>query len=150
MVTIRQARGEDVPALRELAMAAYARYLPRLGGQLPAPVTADYAAAVASGNTWVAELEGTLVGLMIVWPQPDHALLENVAVHPERHGLGIGRQLMRMAEDQARDWGTSEIRLYTNVVMTENLALYPRLGYRETHRAVEDGFERVFMAKRLI
>lgn len=149
MVTIRPARTEDVPELRELAAAAYAHYIPRLGGIVPAPVTAAYAPAVASGNTWVAELEGTVVGLMVAYPRPDHTLLENVAVQPRRRGLGIGRQLIRVAEDKARDWGTTEIRLYTNVMMTENLALYGRLGYHETHRAAENGFERVFMTKRL-
>jgi hypothetical protein len=33
--------------------------------------------------------------------------------------------------------------------MTENLAFYPRLGYREVGRVVEDGFRRVYFAKRL-
>ena len=33
--------------------------------------------------------------------------------------------------------------------MTENLALYPALGYVETGRRVEDGFSRVYFSKRL-
>jgi cation transport regulator ChaC len=33
--------------------------------------------------------------------------------------------------------------------MIENLAYYPRRGYRETHRAVQHGFRRVFFAKDL-
>jgi len=33
--------------------------------------------------------------------------------------------------------------------MTANLAYYPRHGYTETHRAQEDGFRRVFFAKKL-
>jgi hypothetical protein len=33
--------------------------------------------------------------------------------------------------------------------MLSNIALYARLGYVETDRRVEDGFARVFMAKRL-
>ena len=33
--------------------------------------------------------------------------------------------------------------------MTENLELYPRLGYREVDRREEDGFSRVFFRKRL-
>jgi GNAT superfamily N-acetyltransferase len=147
MVTTRPARAGDAAALRELAAAAYARYLPRLNGLLPAPVTADYAAAVTSGTTWVAELDGAVIGLLVLRLEPDHTLLENVAVHPDRHGLGIGGRLMRLAEDQARAWGSPEIRLYTNVVMTENLALYSRLGYHETHRATEGKYERVFMTK---
>lgn len=39
------------------------------------------------------------------------------------------------------------MRLYTNVLMTENLALYGRLGFRETGRVSEKGYERVYMAK---
>ncbi len=33
--------------------------------------------------------------------------------------------------------------------MSENLAIYSKLGYQETHRATEDGFPRVFMRKPL-
>jgi hypothetical protein len=34
--------------------------------------------------------------------------------------------------------------------MHENLELYPRLGYRQTDRRVEDGFERVYFSKKLV
>jgi hypothetical protein len=33
--------------------------------------------------------------------------------------------------------------------MVENLAIYARLGYRETARRAEDGYRRVFMEKLL-
>jgi hypothetical protein len=33
--------------------------------------------------------------------------------------------------------------------MTENIALYGRIGYAETHRATEKGLNRVYMAKPL-
>ena len=33
--------------------------------------------------------------------------------------------------------------------MTENLDFYPRLGYLETHRISEDGFDRVYFEKDL-
>jgi hypothetical protein len=33
--------------------------------------------------------------------------------------------------------------------MTENLELYPHLGYSETDRRLDGGFQRVFFAKRL-
>jgi hypothetical protein len=39
--------------------------------------------------------------------------------------------------------------LYTNEVMTENLAIYARLGYHETARRTEGGYSRVFMTKEL-
>jgi len=57
--------------------------------------------------------------------------------------------LLALADDEARRLRLPEIRLYTNEVMTENLAYYPRHGYIETHRAEQDGFRRVFFSKRL-
>jgi len=47
----------------------------------------------------------------------------------------------------ARRHGLSQVRLYTNEAMTENLAYYPRRGYAETHRAEQGGFRRVFFSK---
>jgi hypothetical protein len=45
--------------------------------------------------------------------------------------------------------GYSEIRLYANVLMTENRRLYAAIGYEKTGRGIDAGFERVFMCKRL-
>ena len=63
---------------------------------------------------------------------PDHAMIYSVAVRPGRHGAGLGRTLLAAAERMAASWGVPELRLYTNALMTRNLALYARLGYRET------------------
>jgi len=41
------------------------------------------------------------------------------------------------------------VHLYTNEKMTDNLSIYPRLGYVEVARRHEDGFDRVFFEKRL-
>ena len=138
--------------LAEIARAAYVHYVPRIG-RLPAPMTADYAAAVRAGHTWVAETDDRIVGLLVLVPrwgaQADHLLLENVAVRPGAQGDGLGRQLLAHAEREAVRLGFGEIRLYTNTAMTENLAYYPRRGYVETHRAEADGFHRVFFTKSL-
>lgn len=148
MVRVRLAVPSDVPALRAIAAAAYLPYLPRIG-RPPAPVTADYEAAVRRGEAWVAIEAGEVVGLIVLVPKHGYLLLDNVAVLPSAQGRGVGRQLLSFAETHARELGRHEIRLYTNVAMTENLALYPRHGYVETHRAEADGFSRVYFSKRL-
>ncbi len=148
MVILRPADHADVAALRMIATAAYQHYVPRIG-QAPAPMTADYADAVRCGQAWVAEERGKIVGFTILVAQPDHLLLENMAVLPAAQGRGIGARLMALAEDQARSLHLSEIQLYTNEAMTENLAYYPRHGYVETHHAEQDGFQRVFFRKHL-
>lgn len=148
VLTVRRAEAFDVAALTALAGEAYQVYVPRIG-RPPAPMTADYAEAVRGGLTWVAAEDGEIVGLLVLVVQPDHLVLENVAVLPSAQGRGIGARLLAFAEEQARALGRDEIRLYTNEAMTENLAYYPRHGYTPTHRAEQDGFRRVFFRKRL-
>ena len=148
MITLRVADSADIAGLGMIAAAAYEPYVARMD-QLPAPMTADYAQAVRNGWAWVAVGRGEPVGFVILVAQPGYLLLENVAVLPAAQGGGIGTRLLALAEEQARSLHLSEIRLYTNEAMTENLAYYPRHGYVETHRAEQDGFRRVFFRKRL-
>jgi GNAT superfamily N-acetyltransferase len=146
VVTTRCAVPGDVDVLRAIAAAAYRQYIPRIG-QRPAPMTADYAQAVRDRQAWAAIENGAIVGFAILIPQPGCLLLDNVAVRPAAQGRGVGTRLLALAEDHARRLGLSEIRLYTNEAMTENLAYYLRHGYAETHRAEQDGFHRVFFRK---
>jgi ribosomal protein S18 acetylase RimI-like enzyme len=146
VVAIRCAVPGDVDVLSAIAAAAYQQYIPRIG-QRPAPMTADYAQAVRDQQAWVALENGSIAGFVILIPQPGYLLLDNVAVLPAAQGRGVGTRLLALAEDHARSLGLSEIRLYTNEAMTENLAYYTRHRYAETHRAEQDGFHRVFFRK---
>lgn len=76
-------------------------------------------------------------------------LLDNVAVSPEAQGRGYGRKLLEFAEQSAADAGYDSISLYTNEAMVENIALYSRIGFIETHRAEEKGLRRIYMSKSL-
>jgi ribosomal protein S18 acetylase RimI-like enzyme len=145
---IRSAVPAEAEAIHELVKRAYAHYVDRIGGR-PGPMDTDYAEKVAGGHVSVADDAGEVVGLVVLVREPGHLLVENVAVAPERQGEGIGRALLAFAEAVAREAGIATLRLYTHVAMTENLALYPRLGYEETHRRTDNGFERVFFAKHL-
>jgi N-acetylglutamate synthase-like GNAT family acetyltransferase len=145
---VRRADAADVGAMCELARQAYQLYVERIGRQ-PAPMTADYDRVVEKGHAWVALHADRVVGLLVLEPAGDHVLLENLAVLPQAQGLGVGSQLLQLAEEQARAHGLRQVRLYTNEAMSENLDYYPRRGYRETHRATRDGFRRVFFSKDL-
>jgi hypothetical protein len=57
--------------------------------------------------------------------------------------------LLEFAERAALDAGYGAVRLHTNEAMTENIALYGRIGFIETHRAEEKGYRRVHMRKAL-
>ena len=143
---MRRAEAADVPRIHELTAAAYAKYADRMD-VTPRPVLTDHGPAVAAGQVWITG--SPVSGLIVLVPQDDALLIENVAVHPVAQGTGLGRKLLEFAEEQARAAGLSKLTLYTNEVMTENQAIYARLGYRETGRRADQGYHVVFMEKTL-
>jgi hypothetical protein len=122
----RRATQDDVVAITRLVVSAFGKYVERIG-KPPAPMTADYAALVGTSRVWVLEEERQIVGVLVTLAEADHLLLDVIAVSP----------------------GVQEIRLCTNEAMTENLSFYPRRGFHETSRGIEDGYHRVFFSKRL-
>jgi len=145
---LRLAVAADQPRLRALVIAAYAPYVPRIGRK-PGPMDDDYAALIAAGQVHLLDTAGAIEGIIVLIPEADAMLLDNVAVAPDAQGRGLGRILISHAEQVARAAGYRALRLYTHERMTENIALYGRLGFVETHRAEEKGFRRVYMTKPL-
>jgi ribosomal protein S18 acetylase RimI-like enzyme len=141
---LRTAEPDDAARLREIARAAYAKYVARIGRE-PMPMGADFAAEIAAGRVVAIDVDGAVAGYMVAWAEPDAYYIDNIAVDPARQGLGLGRKLIDGAVQAARQYGLGAIRLYTNAAMRENLAIYARIGFVETRRASEDGFDRVFM-----
>ncbi len=140
----RPATELDLPALREIVNAAYSKYLARMD-RAPAPMLEDVRPHIQASEVWV--IGRPIRGLICLIPTDDALLVDNVAVHPGAHGRGLGRRLLDFAEEEARRQGFGRLCLYTNEVMTENVALYSHLGYREIDRRTEDGYRRVFMEK---
>jgi GNAT superfamily N-acetyltransferase len=124
--------------------AAYESYIPRIGRE-PGPMADDYAARIKAGEAFVTG--DPIAGLIVLIDESDHLLLDNIAVDPAAQGQGIGRALLAFADSEARRRGHTELRLYTHEKMTENVALYARAGWTETHRATQNGFPRVFFRK---
>jgi GNAT superfamily N-acetyltransferase len=146
---IRRAQPADRAVVERIVRDAYGTYVERIG-KPPGPMLDDYAALIADGVISVLEdSNGTIAAIIVLLPKPDHLLLDNIAVGPDRQGQGLGRLLMAFAEDEARRLGHAELRLYTHEKMTENIALYGRLGFVETGRGQQAGYNRVFMTKRL-
>jgi ribosomal protein S18 acetylase RimI-like enzyme len=144
---IRSANPRDRAAVEAIVHAAYSIYKERIG-KAPGPMLDDYARLIELGAVSVLEApDGVIPALVVLLPRPDHLLLDNIAVHPDHQGRGLGRRLVAFAESEARRLGYAELRLYTHERMTENIALYTRLGFRETGRGTEAGYDRVFMAK---
>jgi ribosomal protein S18 acetylase RimI-like enzyme len=143
---LRRATAGDLPAIRAVIDAAYARYLTRMD-KPPAPMFRDYGPSVEAGTTWVTG--SPITAVLTLCPRDDHLYVENIAVDPSAQGRGLGGALMAFAEQEAARRKLSRMALVTHEAMTENQAIYARLGYVETERRSEDGYRRIYMQKPL-
>ncbi len=66
-------------------------------GRAPAPMVADFAGLVAAGEVHVLLAGGAPAGFIVIRPGEGHLFVENVALHPERQGEGLGRRLLDFA-----------------------------------------------------
>jgi GNAT superfamily N-acetyltransferase len=144
---VRAARGADVPALRTLVADAFAPFTARTGARSAPPV--DWETVVWALAAVVATRDDRVVGVLVLWPHPDHVLVEILAVAPEEQGRGVGAALLDRAELTAIESGTNIVRLQTDARMTEALAHWVRRGYAEVGRRPLDGVDRVLLEKRL-
>jgi len=130
---IRPAQARDADALIKCIDAAYAIYNDRIK-DLPA-VSEGVADDINDYRVWVAELDQSVVGGLILIPHEKYAVIANVAVDPRSSGLGLGRGLIERAEAECRKLGLLELRLSTHVGIPENVRLYEHLGWKESGRS---------------
>jgi ribosomal protein S18 acetylase RimI-like enzyme len=142
--SIRKARADDASLVAAIARAAYSKYVARLGRE-PAPMVADFPAAIAADRVVVIESADRVQGYMVAWPETDAYFIDNIAVDPQSQGQSLGRQLIDYAVHEAERLRLPAVRLYTNAAMTGNLSMYAHLGFVETHRGTEHGFHRVYL-----
>ena len=147
-LTVRRAHASDVPGVTACVCEAYVHYIERIGRQ-PAPMLQDYAGVIERDQVHVATIGRAVVGVLILIATDEGFCLDNVAVRPSAWGLGIGRKLLQLAEAEALRQGFTSIYLYTNEQMTEDRALYARIGYVQYDRRVVNGYDRIFFRKAL-
>jgi ribosomal protein S18 acetylase RimI-like enzyme len=126
---IRPLTAEDVPAAAAL--------LSQLGYAVDSAEIAERIARVGAApgyHTVVAELDGRAVGLLHVYERaalekPAEAVVQALVVDEASRETGVGRALMREAEDWARARGLASVSLYTRVDRDNARAFYASLGY---------------------
>ncbi len=92
------------PAVEAIIEAAYSPYIPRIGRK-PGPMLDDYGALIAEGCVHVVVAGGRVQGILVLRPEQDAMLLENIAVAPAAQGRGYGRILLDFAERAAAAGG---------------------------------------------
>jgi len=145
-MNIRIAEEYDRQVILECVDDAYRKYIDRIGKQ-PAPMLANYAELISKGLVYVATDKEQIKGIIVLILKENYLLIENVAVYNLFQGQGIGRRLIEFAFMLGKEESLQEVHLYTNELMNENLLYYPKFGFIELKRSIEDGYKRVYMSK---
>jgi GNAT superfamily N-acetyltransferase len=107
-LTLRQAGVADIPAMSRIRLAVRENALSD-----PARITEamyrDYLDALGRG--WVAEHGGEIIGF--AYADRTEASIWALFVDPAREGLGVGKQLLRLAVDWLFEIGHDEVHLGT-------------------------------------
>ena len=144
--SFRPATDDDALPVTQLVQAAYEHYIERIG-MTPGPMTQDYASVIRDRQVTVADIDGVIKGVIVLGLDDEGFVIDNVAVHPTQRGRGLGRALLEFAEAEASRAGFDAVHLYTHEKMTENIALYSRIGYVVYDRRPQGNFSLVYMRK---
>jgi ribosomal protein S18 acetylase RimI-like enzyme len=129
----RMAEPADVDSLVRLVNSAFLVELPYIeGDRIDAVGARSY---MAKGKFLLAEDSSGLSGCVYVELRGNRGYLGLLGVDPSRQGTGVGRQLMRAAENYFRQAGCVAIDLRVISARTPLPAFYRHLGYLETGTA---------------
>jgi ribosomal-protein-alanine N-acetyltransferase len=126
-LTIRKMTVEDVPAVVDLDQKSFSLPWPERSFRFE---LTDNPAS----RCWVAERDGNVVGMIVVWLIVEEAHVATIATHPDYRRQGIGRRLLAYAlrhlmQDGARS-SFLEVR-ESNIAAQE---MYRKFGYEATGR----------------
>jgi DNA-binding MarR family transcriptional regulator/GNAT superfamily N-acetyltransferase len=103
-----------------------------------------------SGAFVIARVRGRPVGcgaVKLKGKQP--AEFKRMWIAKESRGLGLGKRLLDVLENEARMAGASAVRLETNRTLTEAISMYRRSGYVEIEPFNDEPYAHHWFEKRL-
>jgi GNAT superfamily N-acetyltransferase len=133
-VVVRPPAISELPALRTIERLAGERFrdvgLPDVADDEP-PSLGVLTRYTEHGRCWVAvDDAGSPIGYVLVDAVDGNAHVEQVSVHPDHQGSGVGRTLMERVFGWATEAGMPGVTLTTFSDVPWNAPLYRHLGFR--------------------
>lgn len=107
----------------------------------------------AEGPTWVAELDGEVVGTVSLTTEPEGLYVRSMAVLPKAQGKGIGHKLLEAVDEYAAGSDQERIFLYTTYFVPGAKEMYEKHGYEWVRDTTADewyGTPGLEMDKRIV
>ena len=138
-VTVRPAHVDELPAVGELTVAAYAADGLLVEGDPYADHLRDAVTRSREAELYVAEVGGELAGTVTFCPQgspwsevarPDEGEFRMLAVAPGFRRSGIGEALVGVCLERSRELGYTAVLLCSLGAQAGAHRIYERLGFR--------------------
>jgi len=124
---IRKMAIDDIPAVVELDKMSFSLPWPERSFRFE---LSDNPAS----RCWVAEVEGRIVGMIVVWLLIGEAHVATLATHPNFRRQGIAKRLLSHALQYLTDEGAQSSFLEVRASNSAAQEMYHKFGYRESGR----------------
>lgn len=138
MITFRKASLSDIPALNTLVNSAYRGESSKGGwtteadlisGQRTDPEALKEMLQAELAELQLAEENNLIIGCIYLSQESGHLYFGMLTVRPDLQGKGIGKLLLRRAEELGRMWSLKSLRMTVISDRKELIAYYERQGF---------------------
>jgi [ribosomal protein S18]-alanine N-acetyltransferase len=84
---------------------------------------------VPCARSFLAEINGRIVGYVLFWLLPEEVDIHNIAVHSDFRRRGIGQALLQRVLEQARNRNSARVTLEVRISNTVAQSLYQSVGF---------------------
>ena len=139
-IEVRRAQPDDIPEILKL-IAEHAKY--ENGGIPSADENRIYKALFSQEPKlyiWVAVIDNTLGGYLSIthdfstWQASGYIHIDCLYLRPKNRNLGIGKQLLKVAINAAKEYGFSEIQWQTPEWNLDAMRFYKRFNASDSEK----------------
>ena len=148
-INIRLATESDYKAITRVIDDSFTKYINILN-QKPSSMVTDYLPLIKNDQMYVLIDTKEIIGTLVLKISNEDMWVSNMAINPNLQKKGLGKKLLKFAEEKAKELRLKTVSLYTSSKIPELYEYYVKQGFKETERKKEDGFDRVYLSKTLI